>query len=138
MARRMINASVCAYQVYDSGVVPTSEEPVLRQVEGPNNALFYDVVPTYQDAIGFPSAASGYAPAFHANGDDKIDAAFIGRTQDNYIVVSLRGTIPPSVKNDDLLECVTADFRLLGTQLTLAIFGPRRPVGDGVDKVHAD
>lgn len=121
MASRMINASICAYQIYDSGVPTTSQEPVKCTIQGPKDAFYYAVVPAYQDAVGFPPAATGYAPEFYADGDDRIDAALVGRTEDNYIVVSLRGTIPPSLKDNDLIEWIkdwAQDADLLPTAWT--------------------
>lgn len=104
MAWRMINACVAAYQIHPAGWVPYGlQPPVLRTIEGPGNAYFYNVVPLYQDAVGFvASAEAGYAPLFVSTGDDEDDAVLVGATADGYLVVALRGTIPPSFDNDDL------------------------------------
>lgn len=100
---RMIHAAVCAYQIYASGVTPGPTPPVTHRVLGQDGRSFYDVVPDWQDAIGFAGLADG-APAFTTHGEDRIDAALAGRTADGYAVIALRGTIPPSFDQDDLRE----------------------------------
>lgn len=105
----MINAAICAYQIHEKGWTPGPgpHPPVLRKIEGPNDAYFYNVVPTYQDEVGFVGAAKdGYAPRFVAAGSDKINAALVGAMSDGNVLVSIRGTIPPSLVNNDLLEWI--------------------------------
>ena len=107
MATRMINASICAYNIFEDGAIPPSGPPISRRVPSSAADSFYQVVPTYQDAVGFAQPSSEYAPAFFASGSDDIDAALIGPTADGNVVVAIRGTIPPSFKNNDLLAWVT-------------------------------
>lgn len=104
MAWRMINASISAYQIHPADWLPYGPQPpVQRTICGPGDAYFYNVVPLYQDAVGFvSSAAQGYAPLFVSTGDDADDAALVGATDDGNLVIALRGTIPPSFDNDDL------------------------------------
>jgi hypothetical protein len=116
MAKRMINASICAYQVHPTGWVPAGGPAILRKINDPSGDFFYDVVPTYQDAVGFTgTAASGYAPLFTSTGadffdEDAIDAAVVGAMNDGNLLVSLRGTIPPTFDNDDIFAWL-ADWR---------------------------
>ena len=105
-ARRMINASICAYQIYARVVIPTPDTPGLRRVTLADGS-FYQVVPAYQDAVGFISSSEGYAPKFATSGDDAIDAALVGITDDGYAVVAIRGTLPPSFANNDIKEWLT-------------------------------
>ena len=108
-ARRMINASICAYQIHESGWEPGSgkQPPVHRSIACPKDTCFYNVVPDYQDKVGFiDSANSGYAPEFFATGPDKINAGLVGVMADGNIVLALRGTIPPSLENNDLVEWI--------------------------------
>lgn len=108
MAKRMINASICAYQIHPQGWIPSGPQPpVLRTIQGPNGDYFYNVVPTYQDAVGFvATAAQGYAPIFVAAGVDDIDAALVGAMSDGNLVIALRGTIPPSFSNNDIIAWI--------------------------------
>ena len=109
MARRMINASICAYQIHERGWTPGkgSRPPVTRTIQGPNDSYFYNVVPAYQDHVGFiGTVRSGYAPLFVASGKDKINAALVGAMDDGNVLLALRGTIPPSLHNNDLVEWI--------------------------------
>jgi Lipase (class 3) len=103
MAWRMINACIASYQIHPAGWIPYGPQPpVLRTIQGPDSAYFYDVVPLYQDAVGFTATAEqGYAPLFVSTGEDEDDAALVGAMDDGNLVVALRGTIPPSFDNDD-------------------------------------
>lgn len=106
---RMINASICAYQIHEQGWTPGPEPrpPVLRTVDGPGGAYFYDVTPEYQDQVGFAgSAAGGYAPLFAAAGEDRTNAALVGALQDGNLVVAIRGALPPILENNDLFEWI--------------------------------
>jgi hypothetical protein len=107
MATRMINASICAYNIFKNGVEPPAGPPVSRKVTSAAADSFYQVVPTYQDAVGFIQPAANYTPEFMASGDDRTDAVLIGQTDDRNVVVAIRGTIPPSFKNNDLREWLT-------------------------------
>ncbi len=104
MARRMMNASVCAYQIYEAGVIPAPHDPGLRHIQGADDRFFYQVVPAYQDAVGFDQPSANYAPDFIACGHDFIDGALVGVTQDGYLVVAIRGTLPPSFNTHDIRE----------------------------------
>lgn len=106
-AKSAINASICAYQIYPRGWIndpfgpPTP--PVLRTIQGPGDRYFYNVVPAYQDAVGFvDSAANGYAPLFVSTGKDEINAALVGALTNGKLLVALRGTIPPTFDNNDI------------------------------------
>ncbi len=110
MAKRMINASIAAYQIHPAGWVPgpPPQPPapplpaVTRTIQGPGGAYFYDVVAAYQDAVGFVgTAAGGYSPLFTASGEDDIDAALVGAMADGNLLIALRGTLPPNIDNDD-------------------------------------
>jgi hypothetical protein len=70
---RMINASILAYEFTETGPIDPS-------------------LPSY-DKVGFDT--STLAPQGIIRGLEKINAAFVGRTTDNSLVVALRGTIPP-------------------------------------------
>lgn len=107
MATRMINASICAYNIFEDGAIPPPGPAASRRVSSAAAGSFYQVVPTYQDAVGFAQPSSDYAPAFFASGKDDIDAALIGSTNDDNVVVAIRGTIPPSFKDNDLMAWVT-------------------------------
>lgn len=104
MARRMINAAICAYQVHPAGWVPSGLVPLETQrVQGPGNLFFYDVVPLYQDEVGFVGTAEqGYVPLFTSSGADDINAALVGAMQDGNLLISIRGTIPPTLFNNDI------------------------------------
>lgn len=103
-AKSAINASICAYQIHPKGWVPDPPSPpVTRTIPGPGGAYFYNVVPTYQDQVGFVgSAASGYAPLFASTGKDEINAALVGALANGKLLVSIRGTIPPTLHNNDI------------------------------------
>jgi len=105
MARRMINAAICAYQVHPAGWVPgPGIQPLQgKTVQGPGNLYFYNVVPMFQDEVGFvKSAAQGYVPLFTSSGVDDINAALVGAMKDGNLLISIRGTIPPTFDNDDI------------------------------------
>lgn len=107
IAKRMINASICAYQIHPQGWKPTPgtlHPPVARTEPAPNGKSFYNVVPTYQDAVGFVADSASYTPLWVATGEDQIDAALVGAMADGNLLVSLRGTIPPSFENNDLFS----------------------------------
>jgi hypothetical protein len=104
MARRMINAAICAYQIHPAGWIPSGLVPLeAHRVQGPGNLFFYDVVPEYQDEVGFvKSAAQGYVPLFTSSGQDDINAALVGAMKDGNLLISIRGTIPPTLLNHDI------------------------------------
>jgi hypothetical protein len=111
MAGRMINASICAYQIHEAGWIPgpaptPPAPPVTRTVEGPDDAYFYNVIPVYQNRVGFTESANSYAPAFVASGDDYINAALVGTMDDGNVVLALRGTLPPNLTHNDFLEWI--------------------------------
>jgi len=111
MAGRMINASICCYQIHERGWQPgppptPPAPPVTRTVEGPNDAYFYDVIPVYQDRVGFTQSADTYTPAFVATGDDHINGALVGTMDDGNVVLALRGTLPPNLTNNDFMEWI--------------------------------
>jgi hypothetical protein len=111
MAGRMINASICAYQIHEAGWQPgppptPPAPPVTRTVKGPDDAYFYDVIPVYQDRIGFTQSADIYTPAFVATGDDYINGALVGTLDDGNVVLALRGTLPPNLTNNDFIEWI--------------------------------
>ncbi|SHK59136.1 Lipase (class 3) [Shimia gijangensis] len=107
MAARMINASICAYNIFENGAKPPPGPPVDREVPSAAADSFYQVVPAYQDAVGFASPASDYTPAFFACGSDHTDAALVGPMADGNVVVAIRGTIPPSFQDNDLMAWIT-------------------------------
>ena len=82
-AKSAINASICAYQIHPKGWVPDPPTPpVTRTIPGPGGAYFYNVVPTYQDQVGFVgTAASGYAPLFASTGKDEINPNIFYRAE---------------------------------------------------------
>lgn len=104
LALRMLNAAICAYKVRAKGVEKPHDEPIARSVPADDGKVIYDVVPFYQDAVGFIEGSESYTPAFTAIGPDRIDAALCGRTHDGYAVLSFRGTLAPNVKRGDTLE----------------------------------
>lgn len=108
MAKRMINASICAYQIHEKGWTygPGFQPLIERKVQGPGDEYYYDVIAEYQDAVGFVGHSSTYTPHFVASGDDKINAALVGAMSDGNMVISLRGTLPPNIVNNDLLEWI--------------------------------
>ncbi len=65
MAKRMINASICAYQIHPKGWKPDGLTPLqTRTIQGPGDAYFYNVVPLYQDVAAAHSAVTSYLPCF--------------------------------------------------------------------------
>ena len=107
MATQMINASICAYNIFENGVTPSAGPPVLRRKESAAADSFYQVVPAYQDAVGFAQPSAEYTPKFFASGDDRTDAVLVGPMADGNLVVAIRGTIPPSFKDNDLMDWIT-------------------------------
>lgn len=106
-ATRMINASICAYNIFEKEAAPPSGPPVSRQVPSSDDESFYQVVPTYQDAVGFAQPSSDYAPDFFACGSEHSDAALVGPLEGGDLVVAIRGTIPPSFKDNDMMSWIT-------------------------------
>jgi len=114
MAKRMINASICAYQIHNHGWTPASgsiqpliQRTIAKDANKPDKGYYYAVTPLYQDPVGFvDTAANGYAPEFIAIGKEYINAALVGATNDNKIVLSIRGTIPPSFENNDIFQWI--------------------------------
>jgi hypothetical protein len=107
LPRRMINAAICAYQIYARDVIPPPSPPA-PPVAGRvtlDDGSFYDIMPAYQDQVSFADLTDG-APPFTTTGEDQIDAALVAPTTDGYLVVSLRGTIPPSLTQNDLREWI--------------------------------
>jgi hypothetical protein len=107
IAARMINASICAYNIFENGVEPPAGPPVARRVPSSAADSFYQVVPTYQNAVGFAQPTSEYTPEFFASGADRTDAVLVGPMADGNVVVAIRGTIPPSFKDNDMLAWIT-------------------------------
>lgn len=107
-AARMIYAAICAYQIHEKGWKPDKNDPKPdRTISGPDGTYFYNVVDKFQDKVGFlETGENGYVPDFVASGDDKINAGFVGVLKNGQMVVSIRGTIPPSLENDDLIEWI--------------------------------
>jgi len=106
MATRMINASICAYQIHEKGWINGGGCKPERTVQGPNDDYFYNVIAKYQDAVGFVGPSSTYTPHFVASGGDDINAALVGALNDGNLVISLRGTLPPNLIHNDLLEWI--------------------------------
>jgi hypothetical protein len=104
MARRMINAAICAYQIHPAGWIPGPGQPKpTKTVQGRRDLYFYDVYPMYQDEVGFvKTVAQGYVPLFTSSGADDINAALVGAMSDGNLLISIRGTIPPTFDNDDI------------------------------------
>lgn len=98
-----MNASVCAYQIRAAGVRPSDGVRIARSVPGGDGAFFYDLVPDYQDPVGFAATEGGAVPAFMATGPDLTDAALIGLTGDGHAMLAFRGTLAPNLTRDDLL-----------------------------------
>lgn len=67
-AQRMLDAAICAYSVGPGGYVAT---------------------PFYDGSVGWSGTPVGIP-----DGPDAIDAALVGKTDDNWAVLSLRGTLP--------------------------------------------
>lgn len=107
-AARMVYAAICAYQIHEKGWEPDKSDPVAdKTIQGPGGAYFYNIVDKYHDKVGFVAKGeTGYYPQFVASGDDKINAGLVGMLKDGRLVVSIRGTIPPSLHNDDLIEWI--------------------------------
>jgi hypothetical protein len=105
LARRMLYACVCAYNVTGDkhGPVPV---PGADRVVTTTDGYSYSVVNAYQAEVGFAEPPDSYTPAFYADGDHDIDAALVGVTHDGFAVVALRGTLPPSLHGDDLMQWV--------------------------------
>jgi Lipase (class 3) len=68
---RLINASIVAYYIKDGGIDPSA--------------------PGY-DKIGI---TPGTVPTVFVSGPDQIDAGYLAETQDNWIFLVFRGTLPP-------------------------------------------
>jgi hypothetical protein len=68
---RLINASIAAYYIEDGGIDPSA--------------------PGY-DKIGL---RPGGAPTVFISGTDQIDAGYVAETQDNWVFLVFRGTLPP-------------------------------------------
>lgn len=110
MAVRAMNVSLCAYQIRAVGVRPAKPikgAKIARSVPGGDGKFFYDLVPAYQDPVGFTATADDDAPAFMATGPDLTDAALIGLTQDGYAMLAFRGTLAPNFVRDDLIGWIT-------------------------------
>ena len=105
MARRMLYASICAYHISgdEDGPDPI---PGAERVLVSDAGYCYSVLSAAQTQVGFASAPDVYAPAFHADGVHDINACFVGITEDGYALIGLRGTLPPSLDGDDLLQWV--------------------------------
>ncbi len=110
MAKRMINACLCAYNVHPKGWRPDprfGQPPVTRTILGGGGAYFYNVMPRYQDAVGFvQTAGQGYAPLFVSSGSGEINAALVGAMGDGNLVVAIRGTLDPDFRNKDVLSII--------------------------------
>ena len=104
----MVNASICAYQIHEKGWEYGTglQDLILRTVQGPDDAYFYNVIEQYQDAVGFVGPATSYTPHFVASGDDNINAALVGAMDDGKLLIAIRGTLPPNIDNNDLLEWI--------------------------------
>lgn len=126
MAKRMINACICAYQIHNHGWTPKKgtlqpliDKTIYKNRHMPDKGYYYNVTPLYQDEVGFVgTAAGGYHPQFIATGKDYINAALVGAMSDGNMVLALRGTIPPSLSNNDILQWIAdweQDFDILPT-----------------------
>lgn len=104
LALRMLNAAICSYQIREKGVDPSHGKPISRHATNDHGEVIYDVVPAYQDAVGFIESSESYTPAFTATGPERIDAALCGKTNDGYAVLSFRGTLAPNIGHHDLRE----------------------------------
>lgn len=105
MARRMIYASVCAYEIYNDGTIPSRIPGKSRRIDS-GNGYFYNLDYDYQRAVGFVDGPETYAPQFYSDGSDDINAVLVGLTHDNLAVVAIRGTIPPSMANNNILQWI--------------------------------
>lgn len=106
-ARRLANASVCAYEIGDRNAAANSDVPADRTIASADGTSAYRVVAQYQDRVGFLDRAAEFTPAFVASGDHHTDGALIGATSDNGVVVALRGTLPPSLDGGNVSAWVT-------------------------------
>ncbi|MFK7878069.1 MAG: hypothetical protein AB8B71_20250 [Paracoccaceae bacterium] len=100
MARRMMNASICAYNIQHDASAPGPD--ILRRV-GSETDCTYDVDAAAQGAVGFVEDPQSYTPAFVCSGEDHINGCLVGLTQDGYAVVSARGTLPPDWGHHNLM-----------------------------------
>lgn len=113
MAKRMINASICAYSVNS----PTRFYPACQ---------YWDAV----QATGTVDLITAYAP----HGTAPVDAAFIAKTTDNWAVLSLRGTEPPStVDSIATFKRFVDDWYQDSKSKRVAMMGPN---GNGLGSVH--
>lgn len=105
LARRMLYASICAYNItgdaHDAQPVPGAD-----RVETSEGGYAYSVVNAYQNAVGFAQPAERYTPAFYADGAHDTNAALVGLTDDGHALIALRGTLPPSLHGSDLMQWV--------------------------------
>lgn len=108
MAKRMINAAICTYQIHPADWVPAGFTPLqLETVWSFDRSYFYNVVPMYQDAVGFAQTAEqGYVPGFTCDGQDDINAGLVGMMADGNLLIAIRGTIPPTFDNGDFWNWV--------------------------------
>lgn len=105
LARRMLYASVCAYNITGDrdGAQPV---PGADRVEPSGEGYSYSVVEAYQSEVGFAGPPASYTPRFFADGTHDIDAALVGLTGDGYALVALRGTVPVSLEGGDVMQWV--------------------------------
>ena len=102
-ARRMLYASICAYNItgdrHDAQPIAGADRVVPSE-----DGYCYSVLNAYQAEVGFAGAPESYTPAFFADGAHDTNAALAGLTEDGYAVIALRGTLPPSLHGSDLLQ----------------------------------
>ncbi|WP_171209673.1 MULTISPECIES: lipase family protein [unclassified Ruegeria] len=98
-----MNACICAYQIRRVTTVPSEQASILRsETRGDGDeALVYDVMPVFQDAVGFRALSETYTPDFEASGADDIDAALVGALSRDRAVLALRGTLSPNLVRND-------------------------------------
>ncbi|KPA21807.1 Lipase (class 3) [Shimia sp. SK013] len=105
MARRMINACVCAYEIHHDEEEAAVSSNILRRVDNGDGCV-YDVDAEIQGAVGFVEGPETYAPAFICSGEDHINGCLVGLTEDGYAVVSVRGTLPPELDHHNIMGWV--------------------------------
>ncbi|WP_127115294.1 lipase family protein [Shimia sediminis] len=105
MARRMMNASLCAYHIHHQEDPSDAGTEVLRQVDNGDGCI-YDVDAKVQAEVGFVEGPDTYVPAFVCSGEDHINGCLVGLTEDGYAVVAVRGTLPPTLGHHNVMEWV--------------------------------
>lgn len=132
LTKRLINASICAYQIREGSADPSGEGKISHTLYTDDGKVAYDVMPSFQDPVKFALPDGQVGPAFTAMGDDDIDGALVGLTEDGYAIVAFRGTVPPSLTHNDFLTWIT-DWANDGD----VIRKPWRPCGNDWGYVEA-